>query len=1072
VTAEALPDIGAIIISGTTPEDVEAVVKILEYIQKLEAVADVSIQLVPLEHADATSVSNTLNLLYQRVLIGPTSNIFTQPVQRTTTTFPLGGLQTQATQNPTSVILLPMPRQNAILLAAPKARVDDIIKEIRRLDIPTALKGQAAPFPLKKASAQQVATLVQNFYAQRYANETDAMHQIRITFDVPTNTVFVQAAPADMEEIRGLIERIDSTVSSAVNDLRIYHLHNALADELSNVLVQAITEGIVPATTAGGAPTPGLGLGGRGGPTALGGLPTTTGLPGALPTAGGTTIGATGTTTKTVSLRFINPHPGQPNVESGFLEDIHITADIRTNSVIVSAPAKSMDLLSALIRELDVVPANRAEVNIVPLRKSDATTISNMLQQLFLGTGGLGGGARPTTGGPTAFGAPGGGPLGGGGLPTTPTAAGLGTTAAGGLPRQVFMIPGAGVAEGASLVQVSIVPDLRTNSIIIAGSRNDLDVITALIARLEDSDMAVRQFHTYHLKYAAAADLATTLTTFLTNSLTVLTNAGLNTSFGVIDNDAIVVAEPVSNSLLISATPRLYQEVLNMIERLDVQLPEVVIQVLVAEVDLVNTEEFGVEIGLQSPILFQRSVIPAPNFLGTGTINYATTAVPAGVMVNNSLNPVASPGFAFNNTGALGNNPVVGPGIVGFQGLGNLGTGRISPNSSVGGFVFSAASDAFSLLIRALKTQGRIDIMSRPQIMTLDNQTAYINVGREIPIVTSTTITATGLSQQNIDRRQVGVILQVTPKISPDGSVLMRVVPEVSAQDPMPVNLGNGNIGTALQIQHLETTVLCQDGETVALGGLITRSDSRSENKIPVLGDLPLVGAAFRYRQDLKNKRELLIILTPHVVRSPCDADRILAEESRRMSWVLGDVVKYHGTTGLDPIFAGAANPSIVGGADPSLKNLCPGGVCPTGPLPLVPPPAPADGAKAAPVAPTVPPPVRPNPAPVPPPPPPVYSPPSTLGAEAKPPSAAMIQPVAFSNPSAPPSQLPSVLPASLPPETPADDPQPKEPTVNILSVNPDSSASTGSSVAPSGSIPASPGKESWKWRLWHKQQQ
>src|SRR5439155_8370527 len=267
---------------------------------------------------------------------------------------------------------------------------------------------------------------------------------------------------------------------------------------------------------------------------------------------------------------------------------------------ILSATSKSMELLVALIKELDVVPANRAEVNIFHLKKSDATTISNMLQQLFLGTGGLGTGARPTTAAPTPFGAP--------GLPTGPTTTGpLGTTAAGagGLPRQVFMIPGAGVAEGASLVQVGVVPDILTNSIIVAGSRNDLDVIAALIARLEGSEAAARRFHTYHLNYAAAADLAATLTTFLNNSLAVFSAAGQNTSFQILDNDAIVVAEPVSNSLLISATPRLYQEVLNMIERLDVQLPEVVIQVLVAEVDLTNTEEFGVEIGLQSPILFQ-----------------------------------------------------------------------------------------------------------------------------------------------------------------------------------------------------------------------------------------------------------------------------------------------------------------------------------------------------------------------------------------------------------------------------------------------------------------------------------
>src|SRR5205823_1859950 len=208
---------------------------------------------------------------------------------------------------------------------------------------------------------------------------------------------------------------------------------------------------------------------------------------------------------------------------------------------------------------------------------------------------------------------------------------------------------------------------------------------------------------------------------------------------------------------------------------------------------------------------------------------------------------------------------------------------------------------------------------------------------------------------QNIDRRQVGVILQVTPKISPDGSVLMRVIPEVSAADPTPVNLGNGNLGTALNIQHLETTVLCQDGETVALGGLISKRDARSENKIPVLGDLPLIGAAFRYRQDLKTKTELLIILTPHVVRGPCDADRILAEESQRIDWVLGNVVKYHGTTGLDP---------ILGGAGPGPFGPGPGGAYPVPLVPITPtptppmPPAdttPGSSPKAPPAAPSLP---------------------------------------------------------------------------------------------------------------------
>src|SRR5262249_23036334 len=157
--------------------------------------------------------------------------------------------------------------------------------------------------------------------------------------------------------------------------------------------------------------------------------------------------------------------------------------------------------------------------------------------------------------------------------------------------------------------------------------------------------------------------------------------------------------------------------------------PQVVIQVLVAEVDLTSTEEFGVEIGLQSPVLFSRSIIPARDFLGTGTVNFANATgglVPPGVTVNITINPAAQPGFDFNSvTLPVGNNPVVCPGVVGFQGLVNWGVNRVS-SAGVGGFVFSAASNTFNLLIRALKTQGRIEILSWTQIQTTDNQTALV----------------------------------------------------------------------------------------------------------------------------------------------------------------------------------------------------------------------------------------------------------------------------------------------------------------------------------------------------------
>jgi hypothetical protein len=309
--------------------------------------------------------------------------------------------------------------------------------------------------------------------------------------------------------------------------------------------------------------------------------------------------------------------------------------------------------------------------------------------------------------------------------------------------------------------------------------------------------------------------------------------------------------------------------------------------------------------------LFNRSVIPANNFLGAGTVSFANVAtqtgnlVPPGVTVNSSIHPVALPGFPFNDViTPLGNNPVVNPGIVGFQGLNNLGMGRQSTiTPGVGGFVFSASSSSFNLLIRALKTQGRIDIMSRPQLMTTDNQTASILIGQSFPYPTGTTVT-TGIATTNVAYRDIGVLLNVTPRISPDGKVYMRVNPEVSSIVPTTINLGNGVLATAFNVQSVNTTISAQDGETVAIGGMISKKDQKNENKVPWFGDLPYVGSMFRFRTSTKAKTELIVILTPHIVRNRFDADRVLAMESRRMDWVVGDVMKIHGSTGMEPVLS------------------------------------------------------------------------------------------------------------------------------------------------------------------------
>jgi type II secretory pathway component GspD/PulD (secretin) len=420
----------------------------------------------------------------------------------------------------------------------------------------------------------------------------------------------------------------------------------------------------------------------------------------------------------------------------------------------------------------------------------------------------------------------------------------------------------------------------------------------------------------------------------LTQTLTVISTGVVQTNYMELQRNVVVVAEPVTNNLLINATPQAMAALIPVIERLDAQPLQVAIETLIAEVDLTNNEEFGIEVGLQSPVLFGRSVIPS----SSATFANATGGfIPPGVTVNSTITNYTGTAFPFNNVSTPpAYNNFVNPGVVGYQGLTNYGTGRANANG-IGGFVFSAASDTVNVLIRALKTQGRVDNLTRPTVTVLDNQIGTVNVGGLYPYVTGGQFTALGTFQPQIAQQQIGTTLEVNPRISPDGRVLMRVAPSIVAPQASLIQLGNGQFATAFSQQTVQTTVSVMDGETIVLGGLITKTDNRTENKVPWLGDLPYIGAAFRFRSQTQERRELLVILTPHVIRNCADSERLLIEEARKMSWRLKDVDAVCSTCGPLP-------PNM----PPAPPGVLPPGALPPGTLP---PPKETPG-KQAPVPP------------------------------------------------------------------------------------------------------------------------
>lgn len=880
VTFNVLPD-GQVILIGP-PEDVKLVEQILNELVKTSPSAETELRMFGLDQLDASSATNQLSKIFAKY----------NPVVRAISSagaapggpgaggarpgggfgpggglgqggfgqggFGQGGLgqgmgQGAAVQpaQPGNMLLLTISRQNAILIGAPKAAMPEIERVIKMIDKPIDPESAPKIINLRKANAASLAAILLQFYQQRYPDESLLQTEIRIQADTRLNALVIHAGPADLKEIMSLVEFFDKNETKVINEVRIKALKNASAAELAALLQQALSQALLQGNTGTGT---GTGLGGNQGafggfnqPNIFGGNQGGIGGQNAL---GANRPGQTGTDRKGVSLMFLQP--GHGKIETGLLDDVGIYADTRTNRIVISAPPDSIAMLEKLIDELDIPPTIMADVKVFRLKRADAQSAVTTLQGVFLGQQRAGAGGQ----------------------------AGFGGNAFGGLnQQQQQLLNFSGTAgQGPQPIQPRFAFDIRTNSVIVAAGRGDMILAEVLLNNLDSAEIRDRMFQVVRLKNNQAVNVAQNLNTFFSNEIRVLQLNDL-TNFMQTDHEVTVIADTTNNSLIIGASQRYFPEVMRLIDQLDIELAQVAVQVLIAQVRLDNTDEFGVEVGLQSPVLFERSLFGNPPPVATNATNQA----------------IGTNGYNWNNVSTTNssNSSIAGSTIVGMRGLTNYGTG--TNRNGIGGFVFSAASNSVNVLVRALRTQGRIEVLSRPQIVTRDNQQAIISVGQQVPIVTGSNLTANGIIQNTVEQQQVGIILKVLPQISPDGRIVMRVEPQISKVSDSTVDIGNGVLGTIIDQTIASTTIDATDGKTVIIGGLITKEDSKQQRGIPWLGDLPYVGALFRYRSQEKAKTELLIILTPHIIRNPQDAERVFSEESRKMSWSLDDVQAIHG---------------------------------------------------------------------------------------------------------------------------------------------------------------------------------
>jgi general secretion pathway protein D len=317
-------------------------------------------------------------------------------------------------------------------------------------------------------------------------------------------------------------------------------------------------------------------------------------------------------------------------------------------------------------------------------------------------------------------------------------------------------------------------------------------------------------------------------------------------------------ADPNTNSLLIMTSSKNYEKVKPIIAELDKPVGQVLIKVLFAELTHTNDMDLGAEFS----------------------------------MLNLQHDPRRGGTFTPDSLGGLGDatiKPGSGKGefgdILGNSTQSGTSFSGVNPTANDGGLSVHTLAGALDVTLTALEKVGRLNVLSRPYVLTRNNRLATIKVVDEVPIPSSTTSNGSiGSTTTFTYRTDIGIVLNVTPSINEDGLVNMIIVPSITTQTGQTVQIAPGLKPVVFSTRSATTRVAVQDGQTIVIGGLIQDQSSETVKKVPLLGDLPLIGNLFKHTYTDKSKTELLIFLTPYVAKEPQELTKISETEEKRSS--------------------------------------------------------------------------------------------------------------------------------------------------------------------------------------------
>jgi general secretion pathway protein D len=415
------------------------------------------------------------------------------------------------------------------------------------------------------------------------------------------------------------------------------------------------------------------------------------------------------------------------------------------------------------------------------------------------------------------------------------------------------------------IAPIKIVADDRTNALIIVAAENDMKRIRELL-NLMDKEIPVGSgaIRVYYLQNAKAEDLAKVLTGLpqQTRPAGAAGTPAAATSTAVFSKNVQIMADKSTNSLIVIADTVDYMVIEDVIRKLDITRPMVYLEALIMEVNA--NKSFGV--GVEWSALNKVGISEVSDLGGTsvGAVGFRGASIIPQV---NSSGSISMPG--------------------GFS------VGVIGAGITIGGILFPN----IGAVLQAYQNDSDVRILSTPQLLTLDNEDAEITVGSNVPYVTRQDSGAVGstTNYSSYEYKDVGVTLKVTPQINKEGFIRMKLdqsVTKVISQSATVDTAGNKILTPTTDKRTAKTTVVVKSGETVVIGGMIEDTADEGVYKVPLLGDIPLLGWIFKSRSTVNKRTNLFVFITPRVIQNPEDAGKIKDEKTDYMRIIQEGTIK------------------------------------------------------------------------------------------------------------------------------------------------------------------------------------